>query len=95
MRQRHQRQHSCFIRNMHICGYGLRESICQKMKIKEDRALGPDRFETDGYQKQHNIFEGSLTREDLETDFLNSAHVKSGEALRLVVADSESVIFSL
>lgn len=30
--------------------------------------LGLDRFETDAYLKRHNVFEGSLTSEDLETD---------------------------
>ena len=30
------------------------------------QALGLDRFETDAYLKQHKIFEGSLTMEDLE-----------------------------
>jgi predicted HTH domain antitoxin len=28
--------------------------------------LGLDRFETDAYLKRHNVFEGSLTMEDLE-----------------------------
>ena len=32
------------------------------------RILGLDRFETDAYLKRHNVFEGSLTAEDLETD---------------------------
>ena len=32
------------------------------------QALGLDRFETDAYLKQHKIFEGSLTMEDLEQD---------------------------
>jgi predicted HTH domain antitoxin len=32
------------------------------------RALGLDRFETDAYLKRHNVFEGSLTMEDLEAD---------------------------
>ena len=32
------------------------------------RVLGLDRFETDGYLKRHNVFEGSLTMEDLEAD---------------------------
>jgi len=30
------------------------------------QVLGLDRFETDGYLKRHNVFEGSLTMEDLE-----------------------------
>jgi hypothetical protein len=30
------------------------------------QALGLDRFETDAYLKQHNVFDGSLTMEDLE-----------------------------
>jgi len=30
------------------------------------RVLGLDRFETDAYLKQHKVFEGSLTMEDLE-----------------------------
>lgn len=29
------------------------------------RVLGLDRFETDAYLKRHNVFEGSLTAEDL------------------------------
>ncbi len=32
------------------------------------RVLGIDRFETDAYLKQHKVFEGSLTMEDLEAD---------------------------
>ncbi len=32
------------------------------------RVLGLDRFETDAYLKRHNVFEGSLTMEDLEAD---------------------------
>lgn len=34
------------------------------------RALGLDRFETDAWLKQRNVFEGSLTMEDLESDRL-------------------------
>jgi hypothetical protein len=30
--------------------------------------LGLDRFQTDAYLKQHNVFEGSLTMADLEAD---------------------------
>jgi predicted HTH domain antitoxin len=30
------------------------------------KVLGLDRFETDAYLKRHNVFEGSLTMEDLE-----------------------------
>ena len=30
------------------------------------QALGLDRFETDAYLKRHNVYEGSLTLEDLE-----------------------------
>jgi formamidopyrimidine-DNA glycosylase len=30
------------------------------------QVLGLDRFETDAYLKKHNVFEGSLTMEDLE-----------------------------
>lgn len=30
------------------------------------KMLGLDRFETDAYLKRHNVFEGSLTAEDLE-----------------------------
>jgi predicted HTH domain antitoxin len=30
--------------------------------------LGLDRFETDAYLKRHNVFEGSLTMEDLQSD---------------------------
>ena len=32
------------------------------------RILGLDRFETDAYLKHHNVFEGSLTMEDVEAD---------------------------
>ena len=32
------------------------------------KALGLDRFETDAYLKEHNVFEGSLTMQDLEND---------------------------
>lgn len=32
------------------------------------RVLGIDRFETDAYLKRYNVFEGSLTMEDLEAD---------------------------
>lgn len=31
-------------------------------------ALGLDRFETDAYLKRHNVYEGSLTMDDLEAD---------------------------
>jgi len=30
------------------------------------RVLGLDRFETDAYLKRHNVFEGSLTMQDLD-----------------------------
>jgi predicted HTH domain antitoxin len=30
--------------------------------------LSLDRFETDAYLKRHNVYEGSLTMEDLEAD---------------------------
>ncbi len=30
--------------------------------------LGLDRFETDAYLKRHNVFEGSLTMADLQSD---------------------------
>jgi hypothetical protein len=30
--------------------------------------LGLDRFETDAYLKRHNIFEGSLTMADIQSD---------------------------
>src|SRR2546422_5531174 len=33
------------------------------------KVLGLDRFETDAYLKKHNVFEGSLTLQDLEADF--------------------------
>jgi len=36
--------------------------------LELSKVLGLDRFETDAYLKQHNIFEGSLTMEDLEAD---------------------------
>ncbi len=32
------------------------------------RVLGLDRFQTSGLLKQHHIYEGSLTMEDLEAD---------------------------
>jgi len=32
------------------------------------QVLGLDRFETDAYLLNHNVFEGSLTNEDLEAD---------------------------
>ena len=32
------------------------------------RILGLDRFETDAYLKHHNVFEGSLTWEEIEAD---------------------------
>lgn len=32
------------------------------------KVLGLDRFETDAYLKRHNVYEGSLTMEDLEAD---------------------------
>ncbi len=32
------------------------------------QVLRLDRFETDAYLKRHNIFEGSLTMEDLDAD---------------------------
>jgi hypothetical protein len=32
------------------------------------QVLGLDRFETDAYLKQHSVFDGSLTIEDLEAD---------------------------
>jgi len=32
------------------------------------QVLGLDRFETDAYLMNHNVFEGSLTNEDLEAD---------------------------
>lgn len=38
-------------------------SHCELSKI-----LGMDRFETDAWLKRHNIFEGSLTMADLESD---------------------------
>ena len=33
------------------------------------QVLGLDRFETDAYLKRHNVFEGSLTMEDLEEQY--------------------------
>ena len=32
------------------------------------QVLGLDRFATDAYLKQHNVFEGSLTNEDIQSD---------------------------
>ena len=39
------------------------------------KALGLDRFETDAYLKRHNVFEGSLTMEDLEEQRRTLEHV--------------------
>jgi hypothetical protein len=39
------------------------------------RVLGLDRFETDAYLKQHKVFEGSLTMEDLEEQRRTLEHV--------------------
>lgn len=36
--------------------------------LELSQVLGLDRFETDAYLKLHNVFEGSLTMEDLEAD---------------------------
>jgi hypothetical protein len=44
----------------------LRRGILSHYELS--RVLGLDRFETDAYLKRHNIFEGSLTMADLETD---------------------------
>ena len=38
-----------------------RLSHCELSKV-----LGLDRFQTDAYLKSHNVFEGSLTMEDLQ-----------------------------
>ena len=43
------------------------------------RILGLDRFETDAYLKRHNVFEGSLTLEDLEADFQTLRTLRSEE----------------
>ena len=43
------------------------------------RILGLDRFETDAYLKRHNVFEGSLTLEDLEADFHTLRKLRSEE----------------
>jgi predicted HTH domain antitoxin len=43
------------------------------------RALGLDRFETDAYLKRHNVFEGSLTMEDLEADQRSLRDLRSEE----------------
>jgi predicted HTH domain antitoxin len=43
------------------------------------RILGLDRFETDAYLKRHNVFEGSLTMEDVEADFKTLQDVLSQE----------------
>ena len=39
------------------------------------KVLGLDRFETDAYLKRHNVYEGSLTMEDLEADSQTLARV--------------------
>jgi hypothetical protein len=36
--------------------------------VELSRVLGFDRFETDAWLKRHNVFEGSLAREDVEAD---------------------------
>jgi predicted HTH domain antitoxin len=42
------------------------------------KMLGLDRFQTDAYLKQHNIYEGSLTMEDLEEQDRMLAEVMRG-----------------
>jgi predicted HTH domain antitoxin len=39
------------------------------------QVLGLDRFETDAYLKRHNVYEGSLTMEDLEEQSRTSERV--------------------
>jgi predicted HTH domain antitoxin len=41
------------------------------------RVLGLDRHETDAYLKRHQVFGGSLTMEDIESDFQNVKDVLS------------------
>ena len=41
------------------------------------RVLGLDRFATDAWLKQHNVFEGSLTMADLEADRVTLDRVMS------------------
>ncbi len=36
--------------------------------LELSQVLGLDRLETDAYLKRHNVFEGSLTMEDLDAD---------------------------
>jgi hypothetical protein len=43
------------------------------------RVLGIDRFGTDAYLKNHNVFEGSLTMDDLETDLQTLRKLRSPE----------------
>ena len=43
------------------------------------KVLGLDRFETDAYLKRHNVFEGSITMEDLEMDRRNLRDLRSEE----------------
>ena len=43
------------------------------------RVLGLDRSETDAYLKRHNVFEGSLTMEDLEADHQSLRSLRSEE----------------
>ena len=52
------------------------------------RVLGLDRFETDAYLKRHNVFEGSLTVEDVEADRRNLRNLRCG---RQTVDRSESL----
>lgn len=49
--------------------YGLELFRCGKITHYElSQILGIDRIETDALLKKHNIYEGSLTRDDLEAD---------------------------
>jgi hypothetical protein len=43
------------------------------------RILGLDRFETDAWLKRHNLYEGSLTMADLESDRQTLERVMSND----------------
>ena len=44
------------------------------------QTLGLDRFETGAYLKRHNVFERSLTPEDLEADVQTLRHLRSQQS---------------
>lgn len=44
----------------------FRRGILSHFELSQ--VLGLDRFETDAYLQRHNVFEGSLTSEDIDAD---------------------------